>query len=93
MPAPGCKINGDSPNTVVIVDITMGRSRELAASTTACLADMPSREFCVRLLDETGVMLVPGSVMDMEGWLRVGYANNAQVLRDGLARLSAFLAS
>lgn len=53
--------------------------------------DMPSREFCVRLLDETGVMFTPGSVMEMEGWLRIGYANNPDILRRGLDRVSAFL--
>jgi aspartate/methionine/tyrosine aminotransferase len=53
--------------------------------------DMPSRDFCVRLLQETGVMLTPGSAMDMEGYLRIGYANNIAVLRDGLARMGAFL--
>ena len=65
------------------------------AGTTALLKydrDVSSRDFCVGLLRETGVMLTPGSALDMEGWLRIGYANNARVLRDGLARLSAFLA-
>ena len=64
------------------------------SGTTALLkfdVDMPSREFCVRLLDETGVMLLPGSALEMEGWLRIGYANNAQVLREGLGHLSGFL--
>lgn len=66
-----------------------------ASGTTALLRyhfDMPSRDFCVRLLEETGVMLTPGSAMEMEGWLRIGYANDPQILRDGLARLSGFLA-
>lgn len=52
----------------------------------------PSRELCVELLRETGVMLTPGSAMGMEGHLRIGYANAPAVLRDGLARLSGFLA-
>jgi aspartate/methionine/tyrosine aminotransferase len=52
---------------------------------------MPSEELCVRLLDRTGVLLTPGSAMDMEGYLRIGYANGAEILRDGLARLSGFL--
>jgi len=30
--------------------------------------------------------------MHMEGWLRIGYANNPDVLRAGLAKVSAFLA-
>jgi len=50
-----------------------------------------SREFCVRLLERTGVMLTPGSVMAMEGWLRIGYANATGVLREGLARLTPLL--
>jgi len=53
--------------------------------------DMSSRDFCVRLLEQTGVMLTPGSAMDMEGYLRIGYANNAEILTSGLTRLSAFL--
>jgi aspartate/methionine/tyrosine aminotransferase len=52
----------------------------------------PSRDFCVALLEETGVMLTPGSVMEMEGWLRMGYANHATVLEEGLTRLGGFLA-
>ena len=35
---------------------------------------MPSRDFCVELLQATGTMLTPGSALDMEGWLRIGYA-------------------
>ena len=54
--------------------------------------DIPSREFCVQLLDETGVMFTPGSALDMEGWVRIGYANNPDILRNGLARVSDFLA-
>lgn len=53
---------------------------------------MSSRDFCVALLEETGVMLTPGSAMDMEGHVRIGYANGTDVLSAGLARLSAFLA-
>lgn len=63
--------------------------------TTALLKhDLPvtSREFCVALLEETGVMLTPGSAMDMEGYLRIGYANNPKVLADGLPLLSGFIA-
>lgn len=65
------------------------------AGTTALLKydfDMPSRDFCIQLLEQTGVMFTPGSVMHMEGWLRVGYANDADILRAGLAKVSAFLA-
>ncbi len=52
----------------------------------------PSRDFCVRLLRDTGVMLTPGSVMEMEGWVRMGYANATHVLETGLERMGAWLA-
>jgi aspartate/methionine/tyrosine aminotransferase len=66
------------------------------SGTTALLRydlDLPSRDLCVRLLEETGVLLTPGSALDMEGYLRIGYANRADVLREGLHRLSRFLRS
>ena len=53
---------------------------------------MGSREFCVKLLESKGVMFTPGSVMDMEGYVRIGFANNPQVLAAGLAKVSEFLA-
>ncbi|MEC7961967.1 MAG: aminotransferase [Pseudomonadota bacterium] len=64
------------------------------SGTTALLRyDLPvtSREFCVTLLQEEGVMLTPGSAMEMEGWLRIGYTNPQADLTAGLKRLSAFL--
>ncbi|SCB36400.1 aminotransferase [Rhizobium hainanense] len=64
------------------------------SGTTALLKyDLPisSEEFCVRLLEKTGVMLTPGSAMDMEGYLRIGYTNGEDILREGLGRLSLFL--
>ena len=64
------------------------------SGTTALLKyDLPlsSEEFCIKLLKKTGVMLTPGSAMDMEGYLRIGYANNKDILEEGLKRLSLFL--
>lgn len=64
------------------------------SGTTALLRynlPMSSEEFCVKLLEKTGVMLTPGSAMDMEGYLRIGYANSEAVLRRGLERISQFL--
>jgi aspartate/methionine/tyrosine aminotransferase len=69
---------------------------EPRGGTTALLKyDLPvgSRELCVELVEETGVMLTPGSAMGMEGYLRIGYGNNPQSLADGLPLLSAFLAA
>ncbi|QXI26378.1 aminotransferase [Pseudomonas vanderleydeniana] len=64
------------------------------AGTTALLkiaVDMSSRDFCVRLLEAKGVMFTPGSALDIEGYVRIGYANSAEVLKEGLAKVSEFL--
>lgn len=49
--------------------------------------------FCKRLQEETGVMLLPGGVMDCPGWLRIGYcfAEDSALLEEGLSRISGFL--
>ncbi|MDQ7249859.1 aminotransferase [Dongia sedimenti] len=65
------------------------------SGTTALLKyDLPmsSRDFCLALLEEEGVMLCPGSAFDLEGTVRMGYACGTEVLRQGLARMSRFLA-
>lgn len=64
------------------------------SGTTALLKyDLPmsSEAFCIGLLERTGVMLTPGSAMDMEGYLRIGYTNGEDILREGLKRMSQFL--
>lgn len=64
------------------------------SGTTALLkiaVDMSSRDFCVRLLEAKGVMFTPGSALDIEGYVRIGYANNTEVLQTGLAKVSEFL--
>ncbi len=52
---------------------------------------IPSEELCVDLIAKTGVMFTPGSAMEMEGHVRIGYANAKQSLEIGLPRVSAFL--
>lgn len=62
--------------------------------TTALLkinVNMPSRDFCIKLLESKGVMFTPGSALDVEGYVRIGYANNPRILEDGLAQVSEFL--
>jgi aspartate/methionine/tyrosine aminotransferase len=64
------------------------------AGTTAMLkldVHMSSREFCIDLLEKTGVMLTPGDAFDMEGYVRIGYANEREVLEAGLSEMSAYL--
>ena len=66
-----------------------------AAGTTALLKydlDVGSWDLCVDLLERTGVLLTPGSAFDLEGHVRIGYANNPQILATGLELLGGFLA-
>lgn len=64
------------------------------AGTTAFLKynfDMKSEELCLRLLKEKSVMLVPGSSLDMEGYVRLGFANSPEIIKVGLKKISEFL--
>ena len=65
-----------------------------SAGTTALLrydADISSRDFCSDLFRDTGVLFMPGSALEAEGTVRIGFANNEQILRDGLVQVSRFL--
>ena len=70
-------------------------TRPASGTTGIVHYDLPlhARDFCVQLLDETGVMFTPGSVMGMDGAVRVGFANDTDVLTAGLERVSGFLAT
>ena len=65
-----------------------------SGTTTLLRFDLPmnSRDFCVALLTETGVMFTPGSAFGMEGYVRIGFANTPSILKEGLERVSGFLA-
>lgn len=52
---------------------------------------IPSRDFCTQLLEKAGVLFVPGSTMEMEGYLRIGYANAQRSLELGLPKVTQFL--
>lgn len=85
-------------NLAVLSDWVDSESRitwvKPASGTTALLhydADLPSRDFCSRLLDNTGVLFMPGSALGVEGTVRIGYANATSVLTAGLPHVSTFL--
>ena len=64
--------------------------------TTALLKydyDIPSRIFCIDILKNTGVLFAPGSTLNMEGWIRIGYANDPEILKTGLEAVSKYLLS
>ncbi|THX77029.1 putative aminotransferase [Aureobasidium pullulans] len=55
-------------------------------------------EFCERLIAKTGAMLVPGSRcfggdIDFQGYVRLGYVQESQVIVDGLKVLEDFMRS
>jgi aspartate/methionine/tyrosine aminotransferase len=65
-----------------------------AGGTTALLrytGEELSESLCVRLVETAGVLFTPGSALDIEGYVRIGYANNRSVLSQGLATFTDFL--
>lgn len=65
------------------------------AGTTAFVAlDVPmaSHDLCVALLRDTGVLFTPGSALGVEGYVRIGFACHTEVLEEGLAKISDWLA-
>lgn len=66
------------------------------AGTTAMLKyDLPvsSVAFCEGLLIDTGALLTPGICFDMDGWVRIGYACETEMLRQGLQKVSEYIRS
>lgn len=51
--------------------------------------DMPSRDLCRRLQNRTGVALLPGETMEMEGYVRIGFC--AIALKAALNMFSEYL--
>ncbi len=64
------------------------------AGTTAFLKyDLPiaSDDFCRGLFKSSGTMLVPGKCFDMDGWLRMGYSCDTEMLKMGLENISEYI--
>lgn len=62
-------------------------------STSFIKIDVPmqTEEFCIKLLKEKGVLLVPGNRFEKPGYARLGYCTDKETLKNGLRELSAFL--
>ncbi len=53
-----------------------------------------SVDFCKKLLEKTGVLLVPGSQSfgeEFKGYVRIGYVNETNVVKEGLDEASKFV--
>ena len=64
------------------------------AGTTALLyydMDISSTDLCHKLMEEEGVMLVPGDCFNMGKCMRIGYAFNQEELTEGLEALGRCL--
>lgn len=62
-------------------------------STSFIKLDIPVdiEPFCIDLLKEKGVLLVPGNRFDVPGHARLGYCTHTSVLENGLKELSTYL--
>ncbi len=52
---------------------------------------MSSCDLCKKLQQETGVMILPGETLELDKYLRIGYANNFEQLKKALEIFSAWL--
>ena len=50
-------------------------------------------DWCARMLEETGVALVPGAAFGDDRWVRMSYASSDEVLEDAIDRLAAAVGS
>ena len=85
-------------NAAILEDFVQSQPRisyvKPQGGTTAFLKyhlPMASADLCRKLQAETGVMLLPGTALDVEGYLRIGYCNATPVLREGLEVFGAWL--
>ena len=65
------------------------------AGTTALVYydyDIPSRELCIDMYNRTGAFVTPGECFEQGRSMRIGYACDQQVLKDGLAAIDAYFA-
>lgn len=67
------------------------RPAEVPTSFVKLDVNVPIEEFCLTLLQKYGVLLVPGNRFDREGYVRLGYSCQQEILGQGLQLLSACL--
>ncbi len=53
--------------------------------------EINSSDLCKKLQTDTGVMILPGETMDVDGYLRIGYGNNPDKLKQALEIFSEWI--
>lgn len=88
-----CRQNGNLLEKWVAQEPHISYIKPKGGTTAFLKYDMPipAATLCDRLQKETGVMLLPGSCLDKEGYLRIGYCNNPEIIAKGLAVFSQWL--
>lgn len=85
----GLKILNDWLNEEVYIKAHLPQG-----GTTALLRykkEIPSKTLCRNLQEATGVALLPGETMEMEGTVRLGFCTTPDVLTTGLKEFSKYL--
>ena len=57
------------------------------------LFDMPSKELCEKLQNDTGVFFVPGKAFNKEYHLRFGFTSDSKIIKEGLETFSSWIHS
>ena len=55
--------------------------------------DLPSRELCLELIDNCGLLFTPGDCFEFENCVRIGYGCSTEELIAGLNKFSEYLAT
>lgn len=67
------------------------RPAEVSTSFIKLEVALPIEEFCLKLLKNYGVLVVPGNRFGYEGHIRLGYCCDQEILKEGLRLLSQSL--
>lgn len=54
---------------------------------------IPSEILCQKLQQDTGIMILPGSTMEYENFLRIGYTNEKESVKSALTEFSRWLST
>ncbi len=71
--------------------VTLQFPKNISTSFIKLEIPMETEEFCIKLLKEKGVLLVPGNRFERPGYARLGYCTDTETLKNGLRELSLFL--